>query len=92
MKYILSLAGALILAGSLVPSAVWAQQAPSSNKKKAADILIIEEDSTFVEISVGDQEFEKKQIKTGLSDGIQIEVLSGIDTATQIKVMTHIEG
>ena len=50
--------------------------------------LIIKEDSTFVEISVGDQEFETKQIKTGLSDGIQIEVLSGIDTSTQIKVMT----
>jgi len=50
--------------------------------------LIIEGDSTFVEISVGDQQFEKKQIKTGLSDGIQIEVLSGIDTTTQIKVLT----
>ena len=44
MKYILSLAGALILAGSLVPSAAWAQQAPSP-KKQEVDILIIEEDS-----------------------------------------------
>ncbi len=51
--------------------------------------LIIKNDSTFVEISIGDQQFEKKQIKTGLSDGIQIEVLSGIDTATQIKVLTN---
>ena len=54
--------------------------------------LIIKEDSTFVEISVGDQEFEKIQIKTGLSDGIQIEVLSGIDTTTQIKVLTTAGG
>lgn len=51
--------------------------------------LIINEDSTFVEVVVGDQQFKKTQIKTGLSDGIQIEVLSGIDTATQIKVLTN---
>jgi hypothetical protein len=44
MKYFLSLAGALVLAGSLVSSTAWAQQAPSP-KKKEADILIIEEDS-----------------------------------------------
>lgn len=54
--------------------------------------LIIKEDSTFVEIAIGDQEFEKKLIKTGLSDGIQIEVLSGIDTTTQIKVLTSAGG
>ena len=54
--------------------------------------LIVKNDSTFVEVSVGEQEFEKKQIKTGLSDGIQIEVLSGIDTTTQIKVMTNAGG
>ena len=51
--------------------------------------LIIKNDSTYVEISLGDQQFEKKQIKTGLSDGIQIEVLNGIDTTTQIKVLTN---
>jgi hypothetical protein len=56
MKYFISLAGALVLAGSLVPPAVWAQQAPSPNKQDAEllviaqksggdDILIIEEDS-----------------------------------------------
>jgi hypothetical protein len=47
MKYILSLAGALILAGSLVPSAAWAQQAPSP-KKQEVDILIIEDDGDDV--------------------------------------------
>jgi HlyD family secretion protein len=44
-----------------------------------------EQDSTFVEIEVTPQEFEKKYIKTGLSDGINIEVISGISKETNIK-------
>jgi hypothetical protein len=51
MKYFISLAGALVLAGSLVPPAVWAQQAPSPNKQDA-DILIIEEDSAGDDILI----------------------------------------
>ncbi len=54
--------------------------------------LVIKNDSTWVEVSVGDQEFEKRMVKVGLSDGIQIEVLQGIDTTTQIKVMQNPEG
>ncbi len=53
--------------------------------------LIIKEDSTFVEIAVGEQEFEKRMVKTGLSDGIHIEIVSGIDTTTQIKVIKNLE-
>jgi HlyD family secretion protein len=49
--------------------------------------LIIEGDSTFVEVKVGDQEFDKRLIETGLSDGIMIEVLSGVDTTALIKVI-----
>ncbi len=49
--------------------------------------LVIKGDSSYVEIAVGDQEFEKRMVKVGLSDGIQIEVLDGIDTTTQIKVI-----
>jgi HlyD family secretion protein len=51
--------------------------------------LIIDDDtdSTFVEIRVGEQKFERKYVQVGLSDGISIEVLSGLDTATQIKVI-----
>ena len=54
--------------------------------------LIIKEDSTFVEVAVGDQEFQKKEVKVGLSDGIQIEVLAGIDSTTQIKVIKNSGG
>ena len=51
--------------------------------------LHMKEDSTWVEVAVGDQQFEKREVKVGLSDGIQIEVLSGIDTTTQIKVIKN---
>lgn len=44
-----------------------------------------EGDSVYVEVETGDQEFEKVQIETGLSDGINIEVLSGINKDSRIK-------
>lgn len=47
--------------------------------------LIFKGDSTFVEIKTGENQFEKRLIKTGLSDGINIEVM-GLDTTTTIKV------
>jgi HlyD family secretion protein len=51
--------------------------------------LIIDEDtdSTFVEVAVGEQDFERRYVRTGLSDGIAIEILGGLDTATAIKVI-----
>lgn len=39
----------------------------------------------FVEVEVGKQQFEKRPIKVGLSDGVNIQVLSGIDKDTEIK-------
>lgn len=47
--------------------------------------LIIEGDKTFVEIAVDEQSFKKHEVKTGLSDGINIEILSGIELDTQLK-------
>lgn len=46
-------------------------------------------DSTFVELKTGDSGFKKTEIKTGLSDGILIEVTSGLDTTQQIKVLKN---
>lgn len=51
---------------------------------KESDV-IFEDDQTFVEIEVGEQAFERKTIKTGLSDGINIEVLSGLTKDQKIK-------
>lgn len=44
-----------------------------------------ENDSSYVEVEVGEQEFEKRNVKTGLSDGINIEVLSGVNATDKIK-------
>jgi HlyD family secretion protein len=38
--------------------------------------LLFEGDSTFVEVETGPQKFEKRLIKTGLSDGINIQQLN----------------
>jgi len=42
--------------------------------------------TTFVEIAVGDQKFERRDVKLGLSDGIKVEVLSGVSEEDEIKI------
>jgi HlyD family secretion protein len=49
--------------------------------------LIFNGDTTYVEVEKAPQVFEKRQIKTGLSDGINIEVLSGLTKDDRIKKM-----
>jgi HlyD family secretion protein len=44
-----------------------------------------EGDSVYVEIETGPQQFEKRFIKVGISDGINIEVLEGITKEDKIK-------
>jgi HlyD family secretion protein len=48
-------------------------------------LVKFEGDSTFVEVAVADQVFEKRFIQTGLSDGINIEVRSGITMEDKLK-------
>jgi len=45
-----------------------------------------EEKQAFVEISTGEQQFEKRDISTGLSDGIHVEITDGISLDDEIKV------
>lgn len=47
-------------------------------------------DSTFVQLKVSDNNFEKTPIEIGLSDGILVEVKSGLDTTQQIKVLKNV--
>lgn len=49
-------------------------------------LLQFEGDSAFVEVETNANEFEKKYIKTGLSDGINIELLEGVDKDAKIKL------
>ena len=48
-------------------------------------LLQFEGDKTFVEIETAPQVFERREIKTGLSDGIHIEVVSGLTERERIK-------
>lgn len=41
--------------------------------------------TAFVEVETGDQQFEKREIKVGLSDGIITEIISGIDENDAVK-------
>jgi HlyD family secretion protein len=47
--------------------------------------LIIEDKKSFVEVETTPQNFEKREIKTGLSDGINIEVVSGLKEGDKVK-------
>jgi HlyD family secretion protein len=48
-------------------------------------LLQFDGDKKFVEVEVGPQQFERREIQTGLSDGIQIEVVSGLKNSDKIK-------
>ncbi len=45
-----------------------------------------EKDSAYVEIKNGEDKFEKRFVTLGLSDGINVEILSGIDYEDEVKV------
>ncbi len=49
-------------------------------------LLKFENDTAFVEVETAPQQFEKRFIETGLSDGINIEVLSGLTKDDKIKM------
>ena len=45
----------------------------------------------YVEVEIGDQKFEKKEIKLGLSDGVYAEVISGGTKEDKIKIWNKTE-
>lgn len=51
-------------------------------------LLVFEKDTVYVEIETSPQQFEKRYIETGLSDGITIEVISGLNKEDKIKKRT----
>jgi len=46
-----------------------------------------EGDTTYVEVMTGDRQFEKRPVQLGISDGIMVEVVNGLDTSDRIKVL-----
>lgn len=49
-------------------------------------LLKFSEDTAWVEIETSPQVFEKRVVKTGLSDGLNVEVLSGLTEKEKIKI------
>jgi HlyD family secretion protein len=49
-------------------------------------LLQFDGDSAFVELMTGEQVFEKRYVKTGLSDGINIELKEGVNKDDQFKL------
>ncbi|NGX83352.1 efflux RND transporter periplasmic adaptor subunit [Aequorivita sp. KMM 9714] len=67
---------------------------------KAENVLTIKEalvqydpktQKPFVEIMVGDQKFERKDVELGISDGIDVEVKSGVSEGDAIKVWNQLK-
>lgn len=67
---------------------------------KAEDALAIKEalvqfdpktEQPYVELETGDQEFKRKDIKLGVSDGIYVQVLEGLKKEDKIKVWNQLK-
>ena len=52
---------------------------------KESFILYDKEQQPYVEVEIGEQQFEKRPLELGLSDGINVEILSGITIDDKIK-------
>jgi HlyD family secretion protein len=48
-------------------------------------VLQFEKEQVFVEVETAPQTFEKRNLKTGLSDGINIEIIEGISRGDKVK-------
>jgi HlyD family secretion protein len=46
----------------------------------------------FVELEIGDQKFERKDIEVGISDGIFVQVKSGVAQEDKIKIWNQVRG
>ena len=48
-------------------------------------------DKPYVEVLVGDQKFERRDIEIGISDGINVEIISGVTSEDKVKVWNKTE-
>jgi len=48
-------------------------------------VLQFDKEQVFVEVETAPQTFEKRNLKTGLSDGINIEIIEGISNSDKVK-------
>lgn len=52
---------------------------------KESNLIFEDDDKIFIEVMTGHQQFEKREIDTGISDGINIEVVSGLTQTERLK-------
>lgn len=50
-----------------------------------------ETDEPYVEVAAGDQKFERKEVEIGISDGVNVEIISGITEEDKVKVWNKTE-
>jgi HlyD family secretion protein len=50
--------------------------------------VLYEDTGTFVEVESGDRTFKRQPVELGLSDGIYVEVVAGIDTTHRVRVQS----
>jgi HlyD family secretion protein len=50
-----------------------------------------ETDEPYVEVATGDQKFERKDVEIGISDGVNVEIVSGISEQDEVKVWNKTE-
>ena len=69
--------------------------------EKAENVLAIKEalvqydkdtKKPYVEVVTGDQKFERREVELGISDGIFVEVKSGLSKSDKIKVWNQVQG
>jgi len=50
-----------------------------------------ENDKPYVEILVGDQKFERRDVEIGISDGVNVEIVSGLTFEDKVKIWNKTE-
>ncbi|WP_289061541.1 efflux RND transporter periplasmic adaptor subunit [uncultured Zobellia sp.] len=68
--------------------------------EKKDDVLVIPEallqfdkktDKPYVEVETGDQQFERRDIEIGISDGVNVEIVSGLTESDKVKIWNKTE-
>jgi HlyD family secretion protein len=54
-------------------------------------LIQFEEGKPYVEVKIDSMKYERRNIETGLSDGIQIQILSGVEIGDDIKVWNKVK-
>ena len=52
-------------------------------------LLQFDKSDVFVEVEISPQHFERRKLKTGLSDGVTIEVVDGLTKDDKVKAGVH---